>query len=146
MTYFRFKKRPPKQTDSSKIRAKLDGLFSDYIRLRDADENGIVKCITCGDEQHWTVIDCGHFVRRWNGATRYDLRNSNGQCRFCNGVKDGREDDHAIAIDRIHGEGTADKLRRLGNEELKLMPHEYEAMYQELKAEFKALKQEKLGI
>jgi hypothetical protein len=146
MTYFKFKKRPPKSSDHSKQMGKVDALFSEYIRLRDCDQNGNVNCITCNDQHHWTDIDCGHFVRRWNGATRYDLRNSNGQCRLCNSAPDGKEDDHAIAIDRIHGPGSADKLRRLGNEELKLMPHEYEAMYQELKVEFKALKQEKLGI
>jgi hypothetical protein len=146
MSHFNFKKRAPKQSDNSKLRAKVDTIFSEYIRLRDADSNGMVKCITCGDAHHWTDIDCGHFVRRWNGATRYDLRNSNGQCRTCNAANDGKEDEHAIAIDKIHGPGTADKLRKLGNEELKLMNHELESMYQELRTEVKALRQEKLGL
>jgi hypothetical protein len=143
MTYFKFKKRPSKQTDHSKQMNKVDVLFSEMIRLRDSDENGIVECITCEDKHHWTDIDCGHFVRRWNGATRFHLENSHGQCRLCNAAPDGKEEAHALAIDEMYGAGTADKLRRLGNDELKLMPHELEGMAQELRAEIKALKVER---
>jgi hypothetical protein len=40
----------PKKTktpNKSKLRAKADSVFSTYIRLRDADKHGIVKCPLC---------------------------------------------------------------------------------------------------
>jgi hypothetical protein len=103
----------------------------------------MVKCITCPDYYHWTNIDCGHFVKRGNASVRWELKNSHGQCRLCNSTHDGREDLHAEAIDRIYGEGTADKLRRRGAEDEKFTVPELEGMYQELKKEIRALKIEK---
>ena len=38
---------------------KLDKIFSEYIRKRDADENGYVKCCTCPTVEHWKEMDCG---------------------------------------------------------------------------------------
>ena len=36
-----------------KLKKKLDVLFSQYIRRRNADHLGRVKCFTCGVEKHW---------------------------------------------------------------------------------------------
>ena len=38
----------PSQKSRKKLEKELDGIFSEYIRLRDADDNGWVRCITCG--------------------------------------------------------------------------------------------------
>lgn len=143
MTYFKFKKRPPKVSDNSKLIIKVDGIFSEVVRLTATDERGYCECITCKDKQHWRDMMCGHYVKRRHMATRYDLQNCGPQCSTCNCVNDGREDDHAKYIDLTYGEGTADKLKRMAEVERKWMPHELEEMYQELKAEFKALKLEK---
>lgn len=143
MTYFKFQKRPPKGSDRQKLVRKLDDIFSECVRLRDADSNGIVSCITCKDKHHWTDVDCGHFVKRGNAAVRWDLRNSNGQCRLCNSANDGKEDLHAEAIDQLYGNGTAWKLRQLGTQDEKFMQHELQGMIDELKKEVKALKEEK---
>ena len=37
----------------SKLKKKLDAIFSKYIRLKDADKNGYVKCYTCGVKKYW---------------------------------------------------------------------------------------------
>ncbi len=37
----------------------LDRIFSEYIRRRDSDENGIGRCISCGKMVHWKEADCG---------------------------------------------------------------------------------------
>ena len=34
----------------SKLKKKLDKIFSEYIRLRDCDYKGNCKCISCGKE------------------------------------------------------------------------------------------------
>lgn len=41
------KKRKIKTKSRSQLVKELDAIFSRYIRLRDADKNGICTCITC---------------------------------------------------------------------------------------------------
>jgi 5-methylcytosine-specific restriction endonuclease McrA len=145
MTYFKFPKRPSKTTERQKLVHKLDDAFSEYIRLRDADSDGIVTCITCEDRHHWTGVDCGHFVPRANMATRWDLKNCNSQCRLCNSTQDGAAELHAVAIDRMYGEGTAEKLEKMGKQERHFSEHELQGMLDELRKEIKALKAEKFN-
>lgn len=140
-----FQKKKGKKTDRQKLINKLDTVFSEFIRLRDSDHNGICKCITCGERQHWIVIQCGHYVRRSNMATRWQIKNANPQCTTCNCVMDGREEEHGKAIDEKYGAGTADQLEKLGRTEVHFSEPELESMCQELRAEIKALKTEKFG-
>lgn len=61
----------------------LDRAFSKFIRLRDSDDNGLCRCISCGKLHMWDDIDCGHFVNRRHMGTRFDEKNCNAQCRSC---------------------------------------------------------------
>lgn len=143
MTYFKFHKRASKTAERQKLVHKLDDAFSEYIRLRDADENGIVTCITCGDKHHWRDVDCGHYILRGNAATRWELKNSHGQCGLCNGSQDGKAEAHAEAIDRLYGAGTAEQLQKQGKQERHFSEHELQGMIDELRKEIKAVKHEK---
>ena len=46
----------PSKLSRSKIVKKLDAIFSQYIRLKDADHNGDVKCFTCGKVSHYKKV------------------------------------------------------------------------------------------
>lgn len=113
--------KPPKAvreisfSDAEKI---ADKWFSEKIRLRDADEFGMVTCVTCPHRAHWRDMQCGHFVTRGHKATRFHPSNANGQCAGCN-LSGGRHLRHADAIDRKHGAGTALEMERLGRTECK---------------------------
>lgn len=141
--YYNFTKRPSKTTQHQSIVRKLDEVFSHYIRLRDADESGNVVCVTCFEQHHWTEMQCGHYVLRSNMGTRWHLQNCNPQCSLCNSTSNGKENEHEWYIDNKYGIGTAEKLRKLGKEDTKFTDHELQGMYDELKKEVKALKQEK---
>jgi hypothetical protein len=52
------KTRKKKTQTRSQLVKKYDAVFSQYIRLRDADKNGICSCITCGAKVHWKNIQC----------------------------------------------------------------------------------------
>jgi hypothetical protein len=69
----------------------LDIIFSQLIRLKEADEFGMVKCFTCPEIKHWKQMQCGHFVKRAHMGTRYSERNCRPQCKNCNEHKDGNE-------------------------------------------------------
>ncbi len=87
---------------NSKLK-RLDKVFSEYIRRRDADSNGYVRCISCGMIVHWKDADCGHYIPRANMSTRFDERNCNAQCRECNRAKDGNISGYEIGLVRKYG-------------------------------------------
>jgi len=84
--------------------------FSRFIRLRDADRNGMCKCITCKKIFFWKEGDAGHFISRNHKATKYDIQNVNAQCIHCNRFQSGNQFEHGLAIDDKFGSGTAQKL------------------------------------
>lgn len=101
-----------KYTDAQ-LTKKLDKLFSLYIRQRDADEDGYLKCCTCDNRTDWKEMDCGHFIPRGHHSLRWDERNAHGQCHKCNRYRAGEQYLMAQYIDNKYGKGTADLLNEL---------------------------------
>jgi len=89
---------------------KLWKVFSEFIRRRDADSNGICKCITCGLVRHWKEMDCGHGIPRQHKATKYNEMNNHAQCKRCNGFEGGKREVYKVEVDKRYGAGTWDKL------------------------------------
>jgi hypothetical protein len=100
--------------NKQKLVATLDRWFSKYIRLRDADKNGVCRCITCRTPHYWKDMHAGHFVLRDRKPTRWDERNVHAQCPHCNSFRSGEQDEHGRAIDRLYGAGTAAYLQAIG--------------------------------
>lgn len=94
----------------SQLKKIADTEFSKYVRLRDSDRNGNVKCITCSKIMPWKQAQNGHFVSRRVNALRYDDENCNGQCYSCNVMRYGEQFEYAQALDKKYGKGTADAL------------------------------------
>lgn len=120
---------------------KLWKVFSEYIRLRDADENGFITCITSGRRVHWRESDAGHFISRRHMATKYNEKNVNAQSRHDNRFASGKQFEYALAIDRKYGKGTAEKLLILSKQTCKIGQFEIDQMtkyYQEKVKELKS--------
>jgi len=84
------KKTPKKRVISrSQLVKRLDSVFSQYMRLKDADNNGMVECYTCGAVRHWKEQQAGHFYTRGRHATRWDESNIRVQDYACNIAKSG---------------------------------------------------------
>jgi len=80
----KFEKIELEQNESlSTVIEDLDAVFSQYIRLRDSDENGYITCY-CGKVVYWTEADNSHFMPRSHMNTRYSDENCNSSCRHCN--------------------------------------------------------------
>lgn len=101
-------KKPP--SDLRKQIHKLDKIFSEFIRLRDANPQGLCFCITCNRPFHWRDGDAGHYVQRDRLATRFDERNVNAQCKYCNRFRSGEQYLHGVNIDKKYYEGCAERL------------------------------------
>jgi hypothetical protein len=118
---------------------KLDKAFSEYIRRRDADDNGMVKCCTCPTVKYWKEMDCGHWLLRGNLSTRFDERNSHAQCRACNRHLDGQWEKHRDYINKRHG---SDAIWQLGLTKVraaKLMQFEIDELTEYYKNKIKEL-------
>lgn len=80
-----------KKLSRSKLVKKLDTVFSQYIRLSNADKNGNCKCVTCDKTFFWKEIQAGHFMSRKHYSIRWDERNVKPQCLACNVYRYGEQ-------------------------------------------------------
>jgi len=122
-------------SDRSQAVKRLDQWFSKFIRLRDSDENGFVRCITCGTRKHWKEVDAGHFQTRAKYSTRWHEKNVHAQCKGCNMKNGGQQYVHGKEIDKRYGEGVADEIVYLSNQIMKFSTQEIRDMakhYREL--------------
>jgi len=92
-----------------KLIAKLDKVFSEYVRRRDAI-NSYVRCCTCKTPNHWKNMHCGHYKSRKHLSTRWSEQNTGPQCVTCNIYGDGKEKEFSLYLDAKYGEGTAEQM------------------------------------
>lgn len=130
----------PKETRTA-LKRKVDKWFSQYIRLRDTDDTGYGRCITCRKTIFWKHGDAGHFRTRGHLTTRWDERNVNLQCKHCNGPMSGMQYEHGCAIDQKFGSGVARKLlnrsvemTKYSMDDLRVMAKSYQTRTRELLA------------
>ena len=84
----------PKKRTLKQHKNRIDPIFSEYIRRRDADnDSGYCACVSCNKPIHFTESDAGHFLSRQKLATRWDERNVYSQCRKCNRFEYGRQNE-----------------------------------------------------
>src|SRR3990167_4271370 len=107
------------------LRNRLDQVFSLYIRKRDADENGMGRCITCN---RWALLECGHFIPRQHTATRWNLLNAAGQCSYCNRWRHGAQGDFLMALTAKYDSRIVSELMRIGKTSVKFHRDDLSAM------------------
>ena len=100
-----------KQTLTSYIMNTADGVYSQYVRMRDADANGYVMCITCKKTFFWNdKMSIGHFISRKQWPTRFDDRNTDPQCLYCNSYCEGMKPQHYQYVEDRYGREVIDEL------------------------------------
>lgn len=97
---------------------KLDSVFSEYIRRRNAVDD-IAECFTCGKKDHWKKLQCGHFQSRKHYSTRFDETNCQTQCAGCNVFRYGEQFVFGQNLNKKFGDGTAEKLLQKSRETVK---------------------------
>ena len=111
------------------LKTKLDDIFSLYIRLREATDEGLVQCFTCGKVGHYKTggMQNGHFQSRKHLATRFsEDGNCEVQCIKCNIFDSGQQYIFSLRLDEKYGEGRAQELQYLARTTLKISRVEYE--------------------
>lgn len=123
--------------------SSADRLFSIYIRLRDSDENGYGRCISCGKIVHWKDADAGHFVNRKHLNLRYDEMNVNLQCRSCNRFDEGNSAGYTQGLIKKYGENIIEVLRVKKSFIKKYSPFDYGVLCEYFKNKIKRIKKSK---
>lgn len=131
--------RKPRRSVKSSLETHLDIVFSLYIRLRDAMDGGLTRCISCGELLPFGQMQCGHYFTRHNRSVRWDEENCHSQCVVCNCHKSGNLDgytpnlimkigqEHFDALNvRAHG------IRKWSGDELREMIKHYTAEVKKL--------------
>jgi len=121
--------------------AYLDQIFSTYIRLRDADEDGYILCCECGQYFWWKESTNGHFVKRRHRTLRWDERNCHAQCAPCNG-----RDENIMYADFMvakYGPEIWQILTAQKNNQGKITPQDRKELADDYKHKIKQLRKEK---
>jgi len=125
----------------SKLKKKLDKLFSEYIRKRDSDYKGNCKCISCGKEApaFGGSTHAGHLFSRRYLSIRFDEKNVNAQCSYCNTFLNGNQIKAARGVENKWGEGTVANLESRMHITTKLSRIDYEEAIDNIKRKIKEL-------
>tara|TARA_R100000951_G_scaffold1117_4_gene2967 strand:- start:680 stop:1069 length:390 start_codon:yes stop_codon:yes gene_type:complete len=127
-----------KKLSRTKLIKKLDTVFSQYIRQRDA-VNEIATCFTCGKQDHWKKLQNGHFQSRRFYSTRWNEINCQVQCAGCNVFKYGEQFVFGKNLDAKFGKGTsfalhikARKITKLSSPDIEELIDMYSNLVKEL--------------
>ena len=126
--------------NTSALKAKLDRVFSQYIRLRDMIGNTkTFQCVSCGKIKPISQADCGHYINRQHMATRFSEMNCNAQCRSCNRFDEGNIQGYRRGLVQKYGEQRVLLLEAQKYEMKKYTEFEYEILIKYYRAEIKRL-------
>jgi|TARA_R110002012_G_scaffold299516_1_gene498664 hypothetical protein len=129
----------------SKLKKELDKWFSLFIRLREATDEGMCQCFTCGKVGHYKTggMQCGHFQSRRHLSTRWHEWNCQVQCVKCNMYEQGEQWKFGISLNAKYGEGTSNELGFLAQQNGKKLAWELEEDILYYKTIVENLKKEK---
>ena len=136
------KKKMPKPT-RKKLVDKADKLFSIYIRVHYADDDGYCRCYTCWTKLKWNDrnMNCWHFISRKCNNLRRDLNNARPQCfRPCNNKLQGNWEPVLFRINLVE-EIWERKVRELENKYLLWKQDKTEVKTREIEDKIKELEQ-----
>lgn len=109
-------KRPtkrPKAQSRSQVVKTLDNVFSQYIRLKAMNRDGLVQCVTCPTQLEPKYMQNGHYYSRAKYATRWLEENCHPQCARCNIFLKGNYTEYALFMVRKYGIEKVEQMREL---------------------------------
>lgn len=128
-----------KKVKLSTVKKKAWDIFSKYIRLSNADENGMVQCYTCTTVKHWKQMQAGHGIGGRGNAVLFLEKIVKPQCVGCNMFAHGR---YAVftrkLIDEL-GIKEYDSIVSQSNVPIKYSAEQYQEIYDKYESLFSML-------
>ena len=114
-------------------------LLQAIVRLKAADDNGYVACVTCGIKKVWNDgMQGGHFIGRKWLATKLMEENIHPQCSCCNGPLRGNMIQYTLFMIEMYGRDFVEELEVLKHKSRKY----YRGEVMDLIMEFRSQKKE----
>ena len=123
----------------ARLKREADSVFSQWVRRKDADSEGLVCCVTCGQKEPWKQMQCSHFISRVHLATRFDERNAHPGCYSCNVLRRGNVGEYALFLTRTYGPQVLQELVDKKRESVKYTRSDLESLIASYKARLEAL-------
>ncbi len=132
-------KLPTKKRKKPKSMAKAVNeaaeLLQKLVRLKAADSNGYVQCVTCGVQKPWQEMQGGHFISRVKTAHKLLEENIHPQCGKCNGYLRGNMVAYTLFMEDMYGREFVEHLLETQNQTKKYTKIEIEEIKNELKTQ-----------
>jgi len=117
-------------------------LVQKYVRLKAADDDGWVSCVTCGDRRQWNdQMDGGHFIERSYLATKLMEENIHPQCKTGNGpfgtTPKGNLGAYTLFMEDTYGREFIDELEVIRQESRKYYTSEVDKLKKEFQGKIK---------
>ena len=120
-----------------KLRTKCWEVMSLFTRLKFADSQGFVSCVTCGKRSHYTKMNAGHFI---HGALDYNEINVNPQDVRCNKWLHGNLIQYTTYITLKYGPEMVKILQTEAAKKIKYTEEELEKILIELNKKLESVK------
>ena len=98
-----------KERSYKTLKNSLDRIFAQFIKARDSNEDYFV-CISCGNPKPIDQFNAGHYFSRGNLSIRWNEKNVNGQCIYCNQWKSGNIQGYEKGLKKKYGDGVIQEL------------------------------------
>lgn len=133
-----------KKKTTAQIIDKAAEYLQKYVRLKAADSNGYVSCVTCGVTRIWNDrMQGGHFIPRGRTATKLLEENVHPQCDVCNGPFGGTAPGNPVAytlyMEDMYGRDFVEDLQSQAKETKKYLRCEAEALLKEWREKVKEI-------
>ena len=136
-----------KQKSLAKLSEQAAEFLQLLVRLKAADEEGYVSCVTCGVTRHYKdSMQGGHFISRKWTATRLLEGNIHPQCSYCNGPLRGNMVAYTLYMIDMYGREFVDELEIRKNQTKKFNRCELEDQIKEWRGLIRDLESKVLGV
>ncbi len=131
----------PKSKTLPKLKKEAAELLQYLVRIKAADDNGYVKCVTCERVGHFKDgFQGGHYISRGNSATLLMEENVHPQCSGCNsfGMKfHNKESDYKKYMEETYGKDFVEEILATRGKPHKFNRAELEDLIKDFKEQIK---------
>ena len=99
-------------SERKRLVKQLDALCRKILLIRDQYSNNTFQCISCRRLLPLNCAQVGHYLSRRYEAVRWDLRNINLQCVWCNKWQSGNQIEYRKSLLEKYGEEIIEKIER----------------------------------
>ena len=103
----------PRKPSLKTVKKKAWEVFSKYIRLKYADDNGNCTCVTCGTVKPWTEMQAGHSIGGRMNSILFHEEIVHPQCVSCNIFQNGNYTQYTLYMIDRYGRDRFEELIKL---------------------------------